>query len=261
MKFPALLPQIPTWAEGRMVLEARSLLRSPIYRGVGVEWGEGRPVMLIPGFLAGDRSVDVLRRWLRRNGHRTTGTGMYLNLDCSEATTGRLEQRLERTAERYGQRVTIVGQSRGGTFARVLAVRRPDLVAGIVTLGSPLVNPYALRPLVRLSVLAVGTLGTLGAPGLFRHACHAGTCCEPFWDDLAGPFPSGVGFVSVCTRSDGVVDYRACLDRYARCVEIDASHCGMGLNVEAYRELSRALAAFRVQDSAGERRRRLSAVA
>src|SRR5919201_6751859 len=125
----------PLWREGRLGIEVASLLRDPIYRGHGVAHGGGQPVMLIPGFLAGDDSLGLMTRWLRRTGHHTRKAGMRSNIDCSEAAVCRLEERVEVMAECREQKVAIIGQSRGGNFARVLALRRPDLVPGIVTLG------------------------------------------------------------------------------------------------------------------------------
>src|SRR6185295_94794 len=123
-----------------------------------------------------------------------------------------LEARLERLVAEQGQRAVVIGQSRGGGMAKVLAARRPDLVRGLITLGSPHLQPLAIHPLVRLHVEAVSRLGSLGAPRLFKRSCLEGECCSSFWETAAGALPDGVGFVSVYSRSDGVVDWRACLD-------------------------------------------------
>jgi len=240
----------PIWREGRLGIEAASLFRDPIHRGHGVVDAGGQPVLLIPGFLAGDDSLGIMTRWLRRTGHRTRKAGMRSNVDCSAAVLERLEERLEIMAGRRGEKVAIIGQSRGGNLAKVLAVRRPDLVSGIVALGSAQLDPFAIHPLVRAQVLAVGTLGTLRVRGLFRHSCRSGECCRTFWEDLSRRVPPGVGYVSIYSRSDGIVQWRACLDEGARLVEIDSSHCGMAVHPDAYRVIAGALAEFR-----GARRR------
>jgi pimeloyl-ACP methyl ester carboxylesterase len=233
------------WAESRVGLEAMELLQSRVFRGVGVEDAGGQPVMLIPGFLAGDNSLGLMTGWLRRTGHRTKRAGIRFNVDCSGRALGRLEQRLDALAESSGQRVAIVGQSRGGTFARAMAVHRPDLVSGIVCLGSPLLDPLAINILTRTGVFLVGALGTLGAPGMFGARCRNGNCCESFWETVRAPFPPDVGYVSLYSRTDGVVDYRACLDPAARRVRIESSHIGMSVNSVAYRRVAGALAEFR----------------
>ena len=241
----SLLGLPPLWRESRIGLEAAALVRSPVYRGEGVADAGGQPVLLIPGFLAGDDTLGVMTRWLRRTGHYTRKAGMRWNVDCSSVALDRLGERLEVMAEARGQKVAIVGQSRGGNFAKVLAARRPDLVSGIVALGSPQVDPLATHPLVRMQVRAVGTLGSLGVPGMFKRSCLWDDCCKSFWRDLREPLPEGVGYLSVYSRTDGVIDWRACLDPGAEHLEIRSSHTGMAVNVDAYRAVADALAGFR----------------
>ena len=138
-----------------MGLEAARLMRDPVFAGEGVTDGRGQPVLLIPGFLAGDGSLSMMTRWLRKTGHHTLKAGIRLNVDCSGRAMERLERCLEEVVERQGRRAAVIGQSRGGGFAKVLAQRRPDLVAGIVTLGTPQLDPLAVHPLVRLQIEAV----------------------------------------------------------------------------------------------------------
>jgi triacylglycerol lipase len=235
----------PLWREARLGLEAAALVRDPIFRGVGVADGSGRPVLLIPGFLAGDGSLAVMANWLRRTGHRPGSAGMLANVDCSGVAVERLEARLERLVGPGGRKAAIVGQSRGGGLAKALACRRPDLVDGIVTLGSPQTDPLAVHPLVRLHVEGVAALGRLGARGVFKRSCLDGECCAEFWTQVSGELPAGVGFVSVYSRTDGIVDWRACLDPHAdEQVEIEASHLGMAVSPAAYRAIAAALEQF-----------------
>lgn len=249
------MSQPPIWREARLGLEVASLLRDPIFRGRGVEDAGGQPVLLIPGFLAGDDSLGIMTKWLRRTGHHTQKAGMRVNVNCSAKAADLLEIRLERLAERQGQRVAIVGQSRGGHFARVLAVRRPELVSGIVTLGSPQLEPLAVNPLVRASIFAVGLAGSVGARGLFNHRCLVGDCCDHFWEDLEAPFPKQVGYLSIYSRSDGIVNWRSCLDPAAEHLEIRASHIGMAVHRGGYRALADTLADFRRHDARRSKRR------
>src|SRR2546421_11467243 len=207
MRVPSLLTQPPIWREGRVGLEVASLLRSPVFRGEGVEDGGGQPVLLIPGFLAGDDSLALMTRWLRRVGYQTRKAGMRANVDCSARAVERLEDRLEELVQSQGRRAAIVGQSRGGTLATVLAKRRPDLVSGVVTLGTPHREPFAVHPLVSVQITLLGALGTLRAPGLFSRSCLTGDCCTEFWEQVDAPLPRRVGFVSVYSRSDGIVDW------------------------------------------------------
>jgi len=201
--------------------------------------------MLIPGFLAGDGSLATMTSWLRAAGWHTKRAGIRANVACSEATCAKLEERLERLAERTGDRVAIIGQSRGGVFGKALAARRPDLVAGVIALGAPVRSQLAIHPLVLAQVGVVAALGTASAPGLFSVRCLRGDCCAGFRAALNGPFPAEVGYVSLYSRSDGIVDWRSCLDPAAdELVEIRASHCGMSVNAGAYRAIAAALRGF-----------------
>jgi pimeloyl-ACP methyl ester carboxylesterase len=245
----------PLWRESRFGFELAGLMRSGVWRGEGVADGQRQPVLLVSGLLAGDESFVLMARWLKRTGHRPCRAGIATNVDCSGRSIERLERRLERLAEKSGQRVAIVGQSRGGSFARVLAVRRPDLVSGVVALGSPLRNSLDIHPVVRGSLYAMGALGTIGAPGLMRRSCLWGDCCTSFWEQLEADFPAGVGFVSIYSRTDGIVRWRSCLDPAAEQVEVRASHCGMGVNAETYRVVAQTLEGIRIAESADGGRR------
>ena len=253
MDVPVRLPLVPPiWREGLIGLEYASLLRSPVLRGEGVPHGDGSAVLLIPGFLAGDGSLAVMTKWLRGLGYRTKRAGIRSNVACSETVCTALEQRLEELAGRTGDRVAIVGQSRGGVIAKALATRRPDLVSGIVTLGAPARAMLAVHPLVLAQVGLVGTLGTLRLPGFFSLSCLRGECCDRFRSALTEPFPDDVRYISVFSRRDGVVDWRACKDPAAdRLVEIRSSHCGMAVHPEALGTVADALAGFRAPERFG----------
>jgi pimeloyl-ACP methyl ester carboxylesterase len=246
-RLPSLLSSNlpPLWREGRTGLELAGLLRDPVLRRPSAAAGNGRVVLLIPGFLAGDETLAVMSWWLRRAGYRPLGAGMRANVGCTTAALDVLETRLEAEFAGDGRRIAIVGHSHGGTLGRSLAMRRPDLVSGVVALGAPLVDQLALHPLARLPVRVVGGLGSLGTPGLFRRECLNGECCDEVHSAAVRPFPAGVGFVSVYSRSDGVVDWRACLDPRAEAVEISASHVGMAVSAPAYRAVAEALRGFR----------------
>jgi triacylglycerol lipase len=239
----------PMWRESRLGFEFAGLMRSGVWRGDGVANGQGQPVMLVSGLLAGDRSLKLMAGWLKRTGHRPCRAGIASNVDCSQRAAERLERRLECLAEDSGQRVAIVGQSRGGSFARVLAVRRPDLVSGIVCLGSPLKHQLAIHPLVHASVLGIGILGTAGIDGLMRHSCLWGDCCTDYWEHFGSEFPTGVGFVSIYSRTDGIVKWKACLDPPAEHVEVRSSHMGMAVNAEVYRAIAASLEGLRAAEA------------
>jgi len=203
--------------------------------------GDGRPVMLIPGFLAGDQSLTRMAVWLRTGGFALARSGIRWNADCMEQTVQAVTDRLERAVQQTGRRALVVGQSRGGSIGRALAVLRPDLVDTLVTLGSPLLDQLAVRARVWPSIVTVGALGTLGVPGMFGISCVRGDCCARSREAVAAPFPEGIRFISVYSPSDEVVRWQACLDPAATQLAIDVSHVGMGMAREVWIALAMAL--------------------
>ena len=126
------LPRLLREAGSLLALRTRSVLA---LTGTRPSVGRGRPVMVIPGFLASDFSTLILRRTLEEAGYRVHGWGLGMNLGARSDLLDRLEYRLNR-AGRHGP-VSLVGWSLGGLYARELAKRRPDQVARVITLGSP----------------------------------------------------------------------------------------------------------------------------
>ena len=202
------------------------------------ENGRGRqPVLLIPGFLAGDASLTVLAGWLRRRGHAVRTSGIRLNVGCAGRELGRLGAVLDA----FGEPAVVIGQSRGGTLARALAAKHPDRVAAVMTLGSPVLDQLAVSSSVLRTVRSVAFLGDLGIRGLFTNECRDGECCSEFRTLLKAPLREDAPAIAVYSRSDAIVDWRACLDPAAEWAEIDGSHCGMAVNADVYRELERLL--------------------
>ena len=230
------------FAAQRPWLEAAALMRHPVWQGEGVGDGRRLPVMLIPGFLAGDPSLSLLKRWLRARNYWTCTSQISLNVDCTRLAVGRLERRLIEFTDRIGRPTAIVGQSRGGIFAKLMAIRQPERVCGIVTLGSPNVDHLAVNPLITRQLRLVAALGSAGVPGVLRNDCVEGECAEELAEWLAEPFPTQVPYVSVYSRRDWVVDWRACVDPDADNVEVDSSHVGMCAHAQVYELLGERLA-------------------
>jgi pimeloyl-ACP methyl ester carboxylesterase len=233
-------PVAPLWGELRYSGELVRLLAGGELRGTRRRL-DAQPVLLIPGFMAGDGSLTMLRHWLRRRGHPVAMSGMRANVDCAERAVTRLQDQLRAFAASCGRPVVLVGQSRGGALARVLAVREPEAVEGLVMLGSPVRNGLAVAPPVLRTVRVLARLGDLGLPGVLSTSCRDGACCGAFRADLAAPLPPGLRAISVHSRSDAIVDWRACLDPHAEAVEVDSSHCGMSVHPDVYRALERML--------------------
>ena len=222
------------WLEGRIYLEFLSLIRDPVFRGADVPPGSGRPVILIPGFFAGDWTLRTPFAWLRRMGYRPRMAGVAFNVMYSEVMLRPLLVALQHLHRRTNARVSLVGHSRGGVLAKVLSHRKPELVEQVITLGSPLNDPFDVHPLTMAGVRAAHLYN------VFRYG-HPASVEMRFLRDLAAP--PRVPTTSIYSRSDGVVNWRACLRRDVNAIEVKGSHVGLALNPEVYRILAHLLPA------------------
>jgi pimeloyl-ACP methyl ester carboxylesterase len=234
----------PLWREARAGSLLLTMLREQL-RQAQPPPSSGAPVLLVPGLFAGDSSLAHLTSTLGKQGWAVWPSGIRSNVGCSGMIVRRLVNRLEAIADDRGVRVALVGHSRGGLLARAAAQQRPDLVSGVVTLGSPHRDQLAVHPLLWANIMTLATLGSLGVPGLMRFGCR-GTehCCRGYDDDVAAPLPNGIGSVSVFSRRDGVADWRACMEPDGNNVEVDATHCGMPGDPATQRAILEALESF-----------------
>jgi pimeloyl-ACP methyl ester carboxylesterase len=181
--------------------------------------GDGHPVLVLPGFVASDRSTAPLRRLLRELGYAPFGWKLGQNLGPTPEIVRGMMDRFERIAERHGRTVSVVGWSLGGIYGRELARRYPDAVRQVVTLGSPI----HMRPGDRSA--ASRSWETL------RHR-HDPAVLDRSIPEMERP-PLRVPATSVYTRSDGIVHWTTCLIESTPTtenVEVHGSHCGLGFN-------------------------------
>ncbi|WP_435770161.1 esterase/lipase family protein [Nocardioides sp. SYSU DS0651] len=188
------------------------------------------PVVLIPGFLAGDWTLRAMGSELRERGFRTYRSQIHANVGCTLTSALTIEARLEQLAERRDSRVQLVGHSLGGMIARGLAARRPDLVAGIVTMGSPMRAPAAHHSVLTRGVQLLTRLSDAGLPGVMSTDCVAGECANLSFTESQEPLRPDVRMTNVYSRRDGIVDWRACVDPQGTATEVRASHIGMAVD-------------------------------
>lgn len=197
--------------EGRVVLEWAALLPAlPLLRRA--PRGDEQPVLVLPGFMASDVSTGVLRRFLAQLGYRAHGWGLGRNVGPSSEMAQGLALRLEELRRRYGRRVSVVGQSLGGIYARELARRFPDDVRQVITLASPFQDPEATNVPSAL---------------LVRRRQHPDE--RAFRERLRAPLP--VPSTAIYSRTDGIVAWRSCCEDpgpQRESIEVESSHLGMG---------------------------------
>jgi pimeloyl-ACP methyl ester carboxylesterase len=243
---PAAPAVSPWWgrplAETRWTLEAARLLVDPVLRGEGVPRGDGRPVILMPGLLAGDQTLAVIAAWLRRIGYRPHVCGFVANIDCSDRAADRVGRRVAALHAATGRRVALIGHSRGGHYARVIAARSPERVSHAISLGAD------LRAMLSISVPTTFAVAAARRGLRATHRARTATCLSlectcPFACDYRKAFPTArVRLTSIYSRGDGVVRWQESIVPEADCVEVTGSHVGLVFNRKAYRVIAHALA-------------------
>lgn len=202
-----------------LLLEARALpelwaffASRPLWRWL--PRGDGHPVMVLPGMAADDFSTRPLRTLLRRLGYAPHGWRMGRNTGDPTLLAAALRTRLLALQKRHhGQRVSLIGWSLGGVFARELAKLEPQAVRQVITLGSPFTGDPKASNAVALYERLSGRVARI----------------EPRWLQLRQPPP--VPTSSIYSHSDGIVAWPCCVNEPGAEVEniaIEASHCGLG---------------------------------
>jgi hypothetical protein len=226
IRMMASAAHLPLWQEAEAFARRDELARSALWRVPPIDAG-GQPLLLVGGMGGTPQLLAPLLALLTRLGFRCVVAPVRMGFGCGEATVGLVEPALRRVVDAAGVPAIVVAHSRGGQFARAVTVRRPDLVRGLVTMGSPLTRMLAVHPLIRIQCGLLGLGGALGLCGLMRPGCLWGACCAGLRRDLVGPFPDGLPFTSIYSKEDGIVAWQSCLDPAARHVEVRASHGGL----------------------------------
>jgi pimeloyl-ACP methyl ester carboxylesterase len=184
--------------------------------------GDGHPVMVFPGLSANDVSTIPLRHYIGSLGYGAWGWEQGFNFGPRAGVLDEAKSKLERTFKSTGRKVSLVGWSLGGVYARELAKELPGMVRGVITLGTPFAGSHRTTNAWRIYELASGR-------SIARDA-------ENYDLPAAPPVPT----TSIYSRSDGVVAWRGSLQAAAgdnphtENIEVLASHIGLGLNPSAW---------------------------
>ncbi|MEW6300986.1 MAG: alpha/beta fold hydrolase [Thermodesulfobacteriota bacterium] len=234
---------------GDYFLQLGALLRDPVYRGTHVQVGTGEPVLLIPGFLGGDWTMVVMAGWLNRIGYRAYFSGIDWNIDCPNRTGERLQWRLDHILKREGTPLIVIGHSLGGMLARFLGGNFPEKIRHVIALGSPIHRPMRVHPLVHSAFLLLQPLRRL--KGRTAPQCGSLHCTCSFSQTVFSPLPPGVGFTSIFSKNDEVVDWRASFDPLGDNQEVSGRHVGLIVNPQVYQILARTLARYSQHQEVG----------
>lgn len=208
---------------GRLLLESRAVLELGAFAATApalqlAPRGDGHPVLVLPGLAASDESTRPLRWFLRTRGYHTHGWRLGRNTGPTERIRSGLRDRVRGIAQQHGRRISLVGWSLGGIYAREIARMAPDAVRQVITLGSPF---RFLDTTTRTDVPLRDTPGDTDHSGRLRREVS----------DAGGALR--VPTTAIYTRSDGVVPWQLCVERPGpgrESVEVHGSHIGLGHN-------------------------------
>jgi pimeloyl-ACP methyl ester carboxylesterase len=204
---------------GLLLLEARALLELaallPAYPFLRrAPRGDGHPVLVLPGFMASDFSTRTLRRFLRDLGYAAHGWKLGRNVGPSPELVGRLVERVQELRARHGRRISLIGWSLGGIYARELARRFAPDVRQVITLASPFRDVEATN-----------------VPRFLRdRARRRGLPDEADYRRvLDAPLP--VPTTAIYSRTDGIAAWQSCCleeGPFSESLEVESSHLGIG---------------------------------
>lgn len=231
MSVAAILPPrgsplgFSSWAREMAAVAAVSA-DPPPFPDESLPRGDGHIVFFVPGFLAGDWTMDRLRLFVGGLGYRAETANVVFNAGPTPGLLAKLDAALLRLAV-GGERISIIGQSLGGVLARELAKKHSQHVRCVITLGSPIHFPVTtpLAPMARL-LSPLHDAASVGDPAKIAQA---------------PPVP----LTAIYSEDDGIVDWRQCLqDETPRCenIRVSGAHTTMGSNPQAQIAIARALA-------------------
>ncbi len=203
-------------AEGRAVLELASFYAlRPALRLLPA--GDGHPVLVLPGFMASNSSTKPMRALLTDLGYDVHGWELGRNVRIDSSRVAAMADQLKRIYTATGRKVSIVGWSLGGVFARELAKMHPEAVRGVITLGSPISDDRNHTNARRLFEMLNGK-----EPEPMRQGQFTGLGKAP-------PVPT----TSILTKTDGIVHWRGSVQEaggQTENIQVYASHVGLGVN-------------------------------
>lgn len=203
----------------RLVAATPTLRRAPR--------GDAAPVVLVPGWKAPPSSMVLLRSFLRFLGHDARNWELGVNEGRPERDAPQLADQTQRIASATGRPVTLIGWSLGGTVAREAARQAPAAVAQVITYGTPVVG---------------GPTHTIGARS---YGPQESVRISALVDELDTASPISVPITAIFTRRDGIVSWRASIDRTSpevRHVEVASTHFSMGFDPDVWRVIADRLA-------------------
>lgn len=204
-------------AEGRAVYDAAAMIPMLGLKKL-LPQGDNHPVLVFPGFLASSRSTKPLRQYLADLGYRAHRWKLGYNMGYSYKLHYGMRDRVTELVERYGDKISLVGWSLGGVYARELAREMPDIVRQVITMGSPFRGHPSSSNVHKIF-------------NMFSEVPYD-KMPESFLQDMAHPPP--VPTTALYTRGDGVVAWQSTVEISDRAdvenIHVGGAHMGLGFN-------------------------------
>lgn len=215
--------------EGRAIYDAIAMLPMLGLKKC-LPQGDNHPVLVFPGFLASSRSTKPLRQYLADLGYRSHRWKLGYNMGYSYKLHYGMRDRVTELAERYGEKLSLVGWSLGGVYARELAREMPDIVRQVVTMGSPFRGHPSSSNVHKIF-------------NMFSEVPYD-EMPESFLQYMAHPPP--VPTTALYTRGDGVVAWQSTVEVSSRedveNIHVGGAHLGLGFNPRVLYALADRLA-------------------
>ena len=211
--------QFFTWTEPVRALSEFALLPSALPLLNQCPRGDGHRVLVLPGFMASDTSTTVLRRFLSELGYDVTGWQLGRNIGPKAEIVEQMKAHV-RELSSGNTKISIVGQSLGGVYAREIARRYPRRLRQIITLGSPIAGSGSSNTFVRSLFDS------------FNQEVSGKALEDEFIQAIRQPLK--VPCSALYSRADGIVHWKSCMQATlgprAENLEVYGSHCGMSAN-------------------------------
>ncbi len=199
--------------EGRAISELGAFLGALPLLSLAPK-GDGHPVLVLPGLVASDTSTRPLRSFLKSRGYAVSGWRQGRNLGLRDGVQHAMVDLVRELSDVNQRKISLVGWSLGGLYARQLAKMMPDRVRSVITLGSPFASGPKATNAWRVYEMASG-----------RRAEED----QRFGGALSDTPP--VPTTAIFSRTDGICAWQGCMEKTSatsESIEVESSHCGMG---------------------------------
>ncbi|MDP2606807.1 MAG: alpha/beta fold hydrolase [Deltaproteobacteria bacterium] len=225
----ALQPPRPTG----LIREVRAVLEFPllVLRSIDLARqprGHGEPVLVLPGYGAGDGSTAILKTYLRLLGYRVSGWHLGRSSGNVPDLLPRVLRRILSMSRKSQQPVRVIGWSFGGYLAREAARERPEAIHQVITLGTPVIG---------------GPKYTVAASAFYRRGVDLDAMAAEI--ETRNKILLRTPVTAIYSRGDAFVAWEACIDHHGsnvEHVEVRTTHMGFGFSPQVFKIIAQRLA-------------------